>query len=146
MQFRSSADISAGLPIGSGWRTFALIKCIWRRPGSPGLLPVKLTVELPAAVHRDLVAYAEALGRETGQPVNEPAKLIAPMLPATAPSPKRGMSGSQFLHLRTRRDRRHRPSQAEKTPERWIVVDRHPDGAAGQRILRGCERPKDDIV
>ena len=26
--------------------------------------PVKLTVELPAAVHRDLVAYAEALGRE----------------------------------------------------------------------------------
>ena len=42
--------------------------------------PVKLTIELPAAVHRDLVAYAAALGRETGQPVSEPAKLIAPML------------------------------------------------------------------
>lgn len=42
--------------------------------------PVKLTVELPAGVHRDLVAYAEALGRETGQPVSDPAKLIAPML------------------------------------------------------------------
>ena len=42
--------------------------------------PVKLTIELPAAIHRDLVAYAEALGRETGQPINEPAKLIAPML------------------------------------------------------------------
>lgn len=42
--------------------------------------PVKLTVELPAAVHRDLVAYAELLGRETGQPVEEPAKLIAPMV------------------------------------------------------------------
>ena len=28
--------------------------------------PVKLTVELPAVVHRDLLAYAEALGRETG--------------------------------------------------------------------------------
>jgi hypothetical protein len=42
--------------------------------------PVKLTIELPAAVHRDLVAYAAALGRETGQPVGEPAKLIAPML------------------------------------------------------------------
>ena len=42
--------------------------------------PVKLTVELPAAVHRDLVAYAEALGRETGQSIAEPAKLIAPML------------------------------------------------------------------
>ena len=41
--------------------------------------PVRLTVELPAAVHRDLVAYAEVLGRETGQ-ANEPAKLIAPML------------------------------------------------------------------
>ncbi len=42
--------------------------------------PVKLTIELPAAVHRDLIAYAAALGRETGQPVSEPAKLIAPML------------------------------------------------------------------
>jgi hypothetical protein len=42
--------------------------------------PVKLTVELPATVHRDLVAYAEALGRETGQSINEPTKLIAPML------------------------------------------------------------------
>lgn len=42
--------------------------------------PVKLTVELPAAVHRDLVAYAEVLGRETGQPASEPAKLIAPMV------------------------------------------------------------------
>ncbi len=42
--------------------------------------PVRLTVEVPAAVHRDLVAYAEALGRETGQSIAEPAKLIAPML------------------------------------------------------------------
>ncbi|QKC98357.1 DUF2274 domain-containing protein [Mesorhizobium sp. NZP2298] len=42
--------------------------------------PVKLTAELPAAVHRDLVAYAEVLGRETGQAVLDPAKLIAPML------------------------------------------------------------------
>ena len=32
--------------------------------------PIKLTVELPAAVHRDLIAYAEALGRETGQPID----------------------------------------------------------------------------
>lgn len=40
--------------------------------------PVKLTIELPATVHRDLVAYADVLGRETGQPVGEPAKLIAP--------------------------------------------------------------------
>jgi hypothetical protein len=42
--------------------------------------PVRLTVELPAALHRDLVAYAEALGRETSQAGVEPAKLIGPML------------------------------------------------------------------
>lgn len=41
--------------------------------------PVKLTVELPANVHRDLVAYGEALTHEGGKPV-EPIKLIAPML------------------------------------------------------------------
>jgi len=42
--------------------------------------PVKLTVELPPAVHRDLVAYAEVLGRYTGQTVSDPAKLIVPMI------------------------------------------------------------------
>jgi len=41
--------------------------------------PVKLSIELPAQVNRDLIAYAEVLGRETGQTI-EPAKLIAPML------------------------------------------------------------------
>jgi hypothetical protein len=42
--------------------------------------PVKLTVELPAAVHRDLVAYAEVLGRTSGQAAPVPAKLIVPMI------------------------------------------------------------------
>jgi hypothetical protein len=42
--------------------------------------PVKLAVELPAAVHRDLLAYAEALAGETGQPIADPAKLVGPML------------------------------------------------------------------
>ncbi len=42
--------------------------------------PVKLTVELPASLHRDLVAYGQVLARETGQSAVEPAKLIAPML------------------------------------------------------------------
>jgi hypothetical protein len=42
--------------------------------------PVKLTVELPAVVHRDLLAYAEALARETGQSIVDPSKLVAPML------------------------------------------------------------------
>jgi hypothetical protein len=47
--------------------------------GVPDDKPVKLTVELPAAIHRDLMAYAEVLGRGTGQAV-QPAKLVAPML------------------------------------------------------------------
>ncbi len=42
--------------------------------------PVRITVELTAAVHRDLVAYGEALGRETGGDPVPPAKLIGPML------------------------------------------------------------------
>jgi hypothetical protein len=42
--------------------------------------PVKMTIELPAALHRDLVAYAQALARETAREALEPAKLIAPML------------------------------------------------------------------
>jgi hypothetical protein len=42
--------------------------------------PVKLTVELPAPVHRDLLAYAEVLARETGQSIPDPLKLVAPML------------------------------------------------------------------
>jgi hypothetical protein len=42
--------------------------------------PVKLAIELPAQVHRDLLAYAEALARETGQAAADPAKLVAPMV------------------------------------------------------------------
>ena len=39
--------------------------------------PVRLTLDLPAKLHRDLVAYGQILGGEA--PV-EPVKLIAPML------------------------------------------------------------------
>lgn len=42
--------------------------------------PVKVSVELPAALHRDLIAYAEALSRESGQEVGDPVRLIVPML------------------------------------------------------------------
>lgn len=38
--------------------------------------PVRLTIELPAAIHRDLVAYGNALGRKTGQGVVEPAQRV----------------------------------------------------------------------
>jgi hypothetical protein len=41
---------------------------------------VKVTVELSAPLHRDLAAYAKVLGRETGQPVAHPVRLIVPML------------------------------------------------------------------
>ena len=41
--------------------------------------PVKLTVELPASTYRDLVAYGEALHRESSQTI-EPARMVAPML------------------------------------------------------------------
>lgn len=43
--------------------------------------PIKITVELPAAVHRDRVAYAEILARFNGDtPPPDPSKLVAPML------------------------------------------------------------------
>lgn len=41
--------------------------------------PVKVTIELTAATYRDLLAYADTLAYQTGQPV-EPAQLIAPMV------------------------------------------------------------------
>ena len=67
--------------------------------------PVKLTIELPAAVHRDLIAYAAALGRETGQPVSEPAKLIAPML-------ARFIAGDRaFAKMRTVRKQSQAPQE-----------------------------------
>ena len=46
----------------------------------PNDKPVKLTVELPARLHRDLIAYGEILGREAGEGPIKPAKLVVPML------------------------------------------------------------------
>ena len=42
--------------------------------------PIRVTIELPATVHRDLVAYAEILARQSGQSVSDPTKVIVPML------------------------------------------------------------------
>ena len=42
--------------------------------------PVKVMLELPATLNRDLIVYAEVLARQSGQPVADPAKLIVPML------------------------------------------------------------------
>ena len=44
--------------------------------------PVRLTIELPAAVHRDLVLYGRILACEINRSAGEiePAKLVGPML------------------------------------------------------------------
>jgi hypothetical protein len=42
--------------------------------------PVRVTLDLPAVVHRDLVTYAEILARQSGQPIKDPSKLVGPML------------------------------------------------------------------
>ena len=63
--------------------------------------PVKLTVELPAPVHRDLAAYAEVFARQTGQKT-DPGKLIAPML-------ARFMSSDRAF-LRARREKKQATS------------------------------------
>jgi len=42
--------------------------------------PVKVTLELPASLHRDLISYAEILSQQSGKTICEPTKLIAPML------------------------------------------------------------------
>jgi len=43
--------------------------------------PVKITIELPAAIHRDLVVYGEILAKATSETKpHDPAKLIPPML------------------------------------------------------------------
>jgi hypothetical protein len=42
--------------------------------------PVKVTLELPASLHRDLVAYAAILDGEAGQAASDPVRLIVPML------------------------------------------------------------------
>ncbi len=42
--------------------------------------PVKVTLELPASLHRDLAAYAEAVAQQSGQPIADPVRLIVPMI------------------------------------------------------------------
>jgi len=71
--------------------------------------PVKVTVELSAAVHRDLVAYAEILGRVTGQPVEEPTKLIAPMVERFMAT-DRGFAKARRTASTTRQQRDPSPS------------------------------------
>jgi hypothetical protein len=60
--------------------------------------PVKLTVELSAKIHRDLMDYAEILGRETGHPVSDAAKLIGPMLARFMATDRAFLKSRRSLH------------------------------------------------
>ncbi|MBX7481659.1 DUF2274 domain-containing protein [Qipengyuania qiaonensis] len=42
--------------------------------------PVKLTIEIPARLHRDLASYAAILNGGSGEGAPEPAELVGPML------------------------------------------------------------------
>jgi hypothetical protein len=42
--------------------------------------PIKLSIEIPAALHRSLKLYAAAIAKESGGTAMEPSKLVAPML------------------------------------------------------------------
>jgi len=42
--------------------------------------PVKLTIEIPARLHKDLVRYGQILNGGSAQGAPEPAELVAPML------------------------------------------------------------------
>ncbi|WP_082462803.1 DUF2274 domain-containing protein [Sphingobium sp. Leaf26] len=64
--------------------------------------PVKISLELPANVHRDLVRYAAALANETGEAQVSPERLISPML-------ERFMAGDRAFA-------RHRNGKASRQP------------------------------
>lgn len=42
--------------------------------------PIKMTIEVPPATHRNLVAYAQAHAAQTGGKAAEPVRLVVPML------------------------------------------------------------------
>jgi hypothetical protein len=42
--------------------------------------PIKLTIEMPAPLHRALSLYAQALAKENGGATIDPARLVAPMI------------------------------------------------------------------
>lgn len=56
--------------------------------------PVRIALECPASLHRDLIAYGEAMGRTSGGHPVEPQKLIVPMLQRFIAS-DRGFSSSR---------------------------------------------------
>src|SRR3954463_6760462 len=88
--------------------------------------PVKLTVDLPGNIHRDLAAYADLLARETGQPIADPSKLVAPML-------ARFMATDRvFAKVR----RRHHTEGA------GVCTEKLQEYARARSVLSSLERPE----
>jgi hypothetical protein len=42
--------------------------------------PIRLSIDMPAQLYRDLTTYSAILAKEAGQEKIEPTKLIAPMI------------------------------------------------------------------
>ncbi|MDE1936499.1 DUF2274 domain-containing protein [Bradyrhizobium sp.] len=68
--------------------------------------PIKVSLDLPASLHRDLVAYADALGSYSGQPISDPVKLIVPML-ARFMATDRAFSKAKTASRLAKRERPH---------------------------------------
>ena len=96
--------------------------------------PVKLTVELSAALHRDLVAYGQALARETGQGAVEPAKLVGPML-ARFMATDRAFAKLRRIDLHLREGGRERASSRRNATKRPTVASSNP-GSQAKPIFR----------
>ncbi|KYH01539.1 DUF2274 domain-containing protein [Bradyrhizobium sp. CIAT3101] len=62
--------------------------------------PVRIAIDLPAAVHRDLMSYAEILSRETGQKISDPNKLIASMVARFMATDRAFAKARKRLHAR----------------------------------------------
>ncbi|WP_170763691.1 DUF2274 domain-containing protein [Ruegeria lacuscaerulensis] len=74
--------------------------------------PVKITVELPADVHRNLCDYATVLSHQTGQEL-EPARLVAPML-AGFTSTDRGFATARKSFSKTDQKKQQQPPSLNK--------------------------------
>lgn len=59
--------------------------------------PVKVSIDVPADVYRDLTAYAEAHAAAANQPSRGPAKLIVPMLVSFMASDREFAKGRRQL-------------------------------------------------
>ena len=90
-QYSTDLDYQAGFSracasqLGSGARTLQELTTAMPRLKIGALedeKSVKVTIELAAAVDRDLKAYAEVIKRESGHSVADPTKLIAPHVEA----------------------------------------------------------------